>query len=612
MLKTEDNTFQKLVEQALNQRGYSIVEKLGDGCTSEVYELEYVSGSLKKRRVGKVPKSDLTNASVTTRINLSKGDLNDREILALNRISHSNIIEVYDAFKLSQSQTVIIEEHFQGINLEELVNLSGPITNPRRFGDIFSQVIAGLKHLYSEERLLHRDIKPGNILIGKKTNNVKISDLQNAGRIDDIAESLLPTRGGTPYTHPFILNALLNGKESRASLESDAYALGATMYFALTGEELFNRKLCEDKNSTQKVDVEGITIGLKLTENGKSIRAIDSKKHDSYLKKKLKKVPRRYRDMLWNLLQSNSKIVNHSDFYSGLEGTLNKITGKSWFVPWKSIKKYTLGYLIGATVLTGLIGGLKLIQLQERFAKKTEPSVFEMLLSENFEDAGIDFLVANEQDAVRENLKPYFKDIKENAVQMNERYSDILSQLEFLCNRSSSSRRMLYSLIRSILMQGGEYTGYSRIMRDSCMDGFNLSRYSVTLVPYDYAIRQQMPRNRFLNMLQNLALSDRYLKHCIGSNQSLADIYALYLSDSNDEIFRARVKADDVEFFPRTIQESGGKKKSVKGYGIFLPRLKYDIISRAMAFYYITDNTGEIHLELLDSNNMPINGLAAK
>src|SRR3989339_327538 len=158
------------LESFLAEKGYTFVRSLGQGHTRDVYEVEYVNGSYRDRRVIKIPKPEIDLSSVTTQINLSKGDLNEREVAASPHLSHPNLIKIYDAFSF-QNQTITVEEHFDAISLEELVRLNGPMSRDR-FKQVFSQVLDGLSHLHETERLLHRDIKPENILVGKHSGTV--------------------------------------------------------------------------------------------------------------------------------------------------------------------------------------------------------------------------------------------------------------------------------------------------------------------------------------------------------------------------------------------------------------------------------------------------------
>ncbi len=606
-------------ENILKNKGYTIIRKLGEGCTRDVYEVEYKNGALVKRRVAKIPKSTLDETSVTTLINLSKGDLNEREIIALNRITHPNIIEIVDTFPVYDSETgkrmtATIEEYYDAVSLEELIEMSGPIKDSARFKHIFSQIIAGLRHLNESERLLHRDIKPSNILIGKQDNFVKIADLQNAGSIDNIVDGFLPTRGGTAYTDPHMLNALMSGRETCASMDSEVYALGMTMFYALAGETLLDAKLIRNENSARKINIRGDNIGITLTAGGKETSRITPEEHDRILEIKLRKVPRQYRKLLRNCLSMRTRKYSNSPFeaYISLRHDFERATASRFIdrIDWDMVWKHSVGYTIGAAVLTGLLAGSKLIQLQDRNEAYHQPTVYEMLLDRSF-GAGLDVMVKDGTGQV-EQLIPTFKEIKENYEQMDSDFSKIL-QIDTSCDIQRMSKRMSYSLFRSILMQnsGRAYGSKASMIEQEKMPPFETERYKCSLVPFAFIINDMRRMGyrdyAFLDSRQTFNSGIRYLKTCIGSNSSLADIYALYFADTGEEIFEARQKADNFSYFPAS---KDGKTKP--GYGSFLHPIKKELIDRALALYAITDGAGDVHLEMLDSNNKPISGLEAK
>ncbi len=569
------------LEELLHEKGYKIIRRLGEGCTRDAYEAEYKSSSLCKRRVLKVPKTEIDETSVTTRINLSKGDLDEREVLALNKVSHPNIIEIHDAFKID-NRTITVEEHYDAISLEELVRISGPITDPERFKEIFSQVRAGLKHLHENEKLLHRDIKPSNILVGKQ-GTVKISDLQTAGKIDEISPSFLPTRGGTQFTAPYLINALLNGQKANASLQSEFYALGATMYYALTGESLFNTELVPDENGKP---IAGIKASLKL--DGRRIDGINISEHDRLLRKRFEKVPKQYRKLLFNCLSiRKEEYVGPWVAHARFETDLEKATSPR-LLP--SLRQHAKWYTGIAAVLTGLIGGTGAILIQEREAKLKEPSIYEILKPSPFSDReGLEFLIENRPAA--EILTPYYEEIR--AKIENVENSDLLTgrnPIEVAADILRMSKRMGYSLIRSILMEDEQAKQLE----------YGDKRYSIALLPKDYADKT-LNGGKIRDKYQETFLAIRYLRHCMPANSSVADVFANYFCNQQ-EIFEARKKANNFNYFP----------KDGTRYAEYLSTTKKNLINRALAFYYITDNEGKVHFEVLDDNNKPIKGLEAK
>ena len=174
-----------------------------------------------------------------------------------------------------------------------------------RFKQVFSQVLDGLSHLHETERLLHRDIKPENILVGKHSGTVKIADLQNVGKIND-PEVMLPTRGGAAYTAPELLNALLNREKSQCNLATEFYALGATMYYTLTGEKYNQFTLTTHEEGSELVLPQG-TIKIALLNQGVRVEQVDIIEEDQKLEQKLAKIPRSYRQLLYSCLNQRHR-----------------------------------------------------------------------------------------------------------------------------------------------------------------------------------------------------------------------------------------------------------------------------------------------------------------
>jgi serine/threonine-protein kinase len=113
---------------------------------------------------------------------------------------------------------------------------------------IVLDIARALEHAHSRN-VVHRDIKPGNILIAK-SGLAKLSDLGLAKRTDEASHLTLTRQGfGTPYYMPY--EQAMNAR--RADARSDIYALGATLYHLLTGEVPFS-----GANALEIVDKKGI------------------------------------------------------------------------------------------------------------------------------------------------------------------------------------------------------------------------------------------------------------------------------------------------------------------------------------------------------------------
>ncbi|MEK6899815.1 MAG: protein kinase, partial [Nanoarchaeota archaeon] len=225
----------------LKSHNYILGRKLGEGGFREAYEVLKSKGTLQKLFVAKVYFQKKKN-SVLHRISQSK-HLDQREIRILNGINHPNIIQLYDLLE-ENGHSITIEEHFDAISLEDKVRIQGPIMNQEYLKKIFSQAQEALRYLHINGEMLHRDLKPSNILIGRTTDLVKVADFETAALLSEVEKKMLPTRGGTKYSHPNLINHLLAGyPNSAADIATEFYALGVTLFYALTGKQPFEYEL---------------------------------------------------------------------------------------------------------------------------------------------------------------------------------------------------------------------------------------------------------------------------------------------------------------------------------------------------------------------------------
>ena len=154
-----------------------------------------------------------------------------REARRSAALQHPNVVSVFDAVE-EGDHTWLVMEYVPSRTLSQLVREEGPLA-PRRVAAIGAQVADGLA-LAHESGTVHRDVKPGNILV-KEGDHAKISDFGIA-RSDTLDEHRTQTglMTGTPaYFSP----ELARGADS--SPASDVWALGATLYSAVEGRPPF-------------------------------------------------------------------------------------------------------------------------------------------------------------------------------------------------------------------------------------------------------------------------------------------------------------------------------------------------------------------------------------
>ena len=147
----------------------------------------------------------------------------------LASIEHPNIAALRTALKVDQ-QLVMIMELVEGSSLDEM--LRGGRLNPIYAVDCTCQVLAALSYAH-QQGVIHRDIKPGNILITPR-GVVKLTDFGIASKAGD-AELTAPgmALGSLYYMSPEQLKA------APLDARSDLYSLGATLYECVTGRHPF-------------------------------------------------------------------------------------------------------------------------------------------------------------------------------------------------------------------------------------------------------------------------------------------------------------------------------------------------------------------------------------
>jgi len=95
----ENNPKNELSQQELDllgSRGYTVLEKIGEGQTRDVYLVQYKQGRVNKLRVMKASKLETDPTSICTTINKRKRDLDLAEVQTSNSIQHPNISETVD------------------------------------------------------------------------------------------------------------------------------------------------------------------------------------------------------------------------------------------------------------------------------------------------------------------------------------------------------------------------------------------------------------------------------------------------------------------------------------------------------------------------------------
>ena len=205
---------------------YKVLEKLGAGGMGQVFLCEH---KLMRRRVAVkvLPTAKAEDSSSLERFY--------REAKAAAAVDHPNLVRAYD---IDQDDNLhfLVMEYVDGTNFHDLIKKFGPLDVTRACHYIYGSAV-GLQHAH-EMGLVHRDIKPGNILIDR-TGVVKILDMGLARFFHD-EEDVLTKKydenvlGTADYLAPE------QALDSHAvDIRADIYSLGATFYYLLTATPLF-------------------------------------------------------------------------------------------------------------------------------------------------------------------------------------------------------------------------------------------------------------------------------------------------------------------------------------------------------------------------------------
>ena len=157
-----------------------------------------------------------------------------READAMRRVNHPNVAHIHDSGMAAGGRPYLVMEHIYGPTLERLIRDRMALGTAQKI-DLILQVAEGLQ-AGLRTGVVHRDVKPGNILIDSRSHLAKIVDFGLAWVVWEQAAPVDSGRAeGTPrYMSPE--HCLGNGLDHR----SDIYSLGATAYHFLAAQPPFD------------------------------------------------------------------------------------------------------------------------------------------------------------------------------------------------------------------------------------------------------------------------------------------------------------------------------------------------------------------------------------
>jgi tRNA A-37 threonylcarbamoyl transferase component Bud32 len=318
MIGSEDNSLSGI-------DSYAMGELIGQGGFSKVYKAEH--RYIEKQACIKIIRSDHQSENLDS--------LLVREAQVLTKLDHTNIVRVID-LAIKDDQIYLIMDYIDGGDLAaHLKSASGSLT-VEEVDRIISQIASGLHYMH-QKQVIHRDLKPQNILCGKN-GRVVIADFGLAKVLDNAlsqtTRSLGFSRAGTKqYMAPEHL-------EGKPEYRSDLYSLGVIAYQLLTNRLPFTSyamhmgHLQQDppplREFNPKLTPEIERVVHKMLENEPEKRyqnALDFARdlHRAIIHIALKPMrtdPERFRDDLENIAEDRAMILGPGDYVGSF--TLDK------------------------------------------------------------------------------------------------------------------------------------------------------------------------------------------------------------------------------------------------------------------------------------------------
>ena len=275
---------QNLVGSVINER-YELLENIGSGGMALVYK---ANDRLLNRTVAiKILKDSLKNDTEV----IEKFSAEGRASASL---SHNNIVAVYDVGTIDDLSFIVME-YVDGITLKEYINNNKPI-NWKEAAEITIQIATALKVAH-EHGIVHRDVKPHNILI-TKDNIAKVTDFGIASAVgSDTVVAGGSAMGSVHYISPE------QARGGYVDNTSDIYSLGVVLYEMLTGVLAFDGdnavSIALMKLEQEPVNPKVINLDIPQELDAVVMKAISKEQHIRY------KTAEEFSDDLKNLINGD-------------------------------------------------------------------------------------------------------------------------------------------------------------------------------------------------------------------------------------------------------------------------------------------------------------------
>lgn len=227
---------------------YKILDRIGHGASADVYKI--IDKAKNKHFAGKQIGKEYLNKTSKRVISVVN------EISVLRKLDHPNIVKLIEVHEI-EDYVILVMELLDGEALSPDLFNSNDKENAIRH--TFSQIISAIKYM-NDFGLMHRDIKPNNLRFTKKYSHKKAYTENNIKQIDfGFCEYYTKDKftryycGTVGYMCPFLMNMSKNTPQTYGP-EVDTYSIGVLIFYASTGDKVFNAKNHEEKRRLNKLN----------------------------------------------------------------------------------------------------------------------------------------------------------------------------------------------------------------------------------------------------------------------------------------------------------------------------------------------------------------------
>ena len=221
----------KQVAAALELGQYRLLEKVGAGGMGEVYRARH--SMLRRPTAVKLLRAEAADEEGLARF--------EREVQMTSLLTHPNTVAIYDYGRTPDGVFYYAMEFLEGMSLEAMVKDYGPLPEGRVIHFLL-QVCGSLSEAHSAG-LIHRDVKPANIMVCRRGGLYDVSKMVDFGLVKNVRSSAEPevTQAGVVTGTPYYLSPEAIRAADSIDARSDLYAVGAVAYFLVTGKRVFGK-----------------------------------------------------------------------------------------------------------------------------------------------------------------------------------------------------------------------------------------------------------------------------------------------------------------------------------------------------------------------------------